>query len=210
MDPVDEGGTQRASNHNPEPIRRRPRRRPDPPPRNLWGRIKRWLGAEKKTPWDLLQLLIVPMFLTVLGLWFTAQQDDNRQRIEESRAQNAALQGYLDEMRRLVLEADLFRPETTTEVKAQKPGEAGTFYSVPEVNLLARARTLAVLETLGPTQKRSVVQFLVESNLIDRGYDLEGDPDDLEKPHHDQPYVNLDGANLSGAELKDLCFTVPT
>ena len=46
--------------------------------------------AEDKRLWDLLQLLIVPLVLVVIGLWFTAQQDARQRQIEEQRAQDAA------------------------------------------------------------------------------------------------------------------------
>src|SRR5215204_1622270 len=66
-----------------------------------------WTGFRGKTVWDLLQLLIVPLALAVVGLWFAAQQDARQQEIEnqradaerelaEQRAQDEALQSYLD------------------------------------------------------------------------------------------------------------------
>ncbi len=164
------------------------------------GKKKSWWGFREKTGWDWLELFIVPLALLLLGALFTALQAASQQRTEELRARNAALQGYLDEMRRLVIEGDLFHPESTTEVKARIPVEPGVYDEIPEVHLLARARTLAVLETLGPSQKRYVMQFLVESNLIDRGDDP-NDPKDQEKPYHDRPYVNLDDANLGSLPI---------
>ena len=46
----------------------------------------RW-GFRRKTVWDWMQLLIVPLALTVIGLWFAAQQDARQQRIEDQRAE---------------------------------------------------------------------------------------------------------------------------
>src|SRR5215212_2251559 len=34
-----------------------------------------WTGFRGKTVWDLLQILIVPLALAVIGLWFAAQQE---------------------------------------------------------------------------------------------------------------------------------------
>jgi hypothetical protein len=143
-----------------------------------------------KTIWDWLQLLIVPFALTVIGFLFTMQQDIRQQKIEdqraeserqlgEQRAQDAALQAYLDQMSTLLLADEGLRES--------KEGS--------EVRTLARARTLTVLGRLDGDRKWSVIQFLYESGLISKDavtVDLEGT--DLSKS-------NLSGANLSDAGL---------
>ena len=68
-------------------------------------------------PWedrlDWLALLILPFALIGFGLWFTAQQDQRQQQIENKRAeaerelaeqsaQDAALQAHLDQMSSLL------------------------------------------------------------------------------------------------------------
>src|SRR5829696_1763117 len=94
-----------------------------------WKRLWAWTEFGKKSGWDLLQLLIVPLALAVIGFVFTMQQDARQQRIEnqraqqaqkienrraeaerelaEQRAQDEALQAYLDQMSSLLLEKDL-------------------------------------------------------------------------------------------------------
>jgi cell division protein FtsB len=68
----------------------------------------RW-GFRGMTVRDWLQLLIVPLALVVISFLFTTQQDQRQQRIEnqraeaerdlaEQRAQDEALQAYLDQM----------------------------------------------------------------------------------------------------------------
>jgi hypothetical protein len=109
---------------------------------------------------DWLQLLIVPFALVVIGIVLTMQQDARQQRIEnqraeaerelaERRAQDEALQAYLDQMGNLLLEKDLRNSEQDGEVRT-----------------LARARTLTVLERLDPSRKTAVMQFLVEAKLV--------------------------------------------
>jgi uncharacterized protein YjbI with pentapeptide repeats len=126
----------------------------------------------------LLQLLIVPLALAVIGFWFTAQQDARQQQIEnkraeaernieEQRAQDAALQAYLDQMNTLFLEENL---------------------SDAKVRTLLRARTLTVLERLDPSRKAQVMRFLVEAKLVQRVG---------ERP----PLIGLSGANLSGTTM---------
>jgi uncharacterized protein YjbI with pentapeptide repeats len=140
----------------------------------------------RKTLWDWLQLFIVPLALAAIGLWFAAQQDAHQQKIEEKRAksdqhieeqraQDAALQAYLDQMSQLMLEGNL---------RGSKEGS--------EVRTLARARTRTVLGRLDGRRKGSVVQFLYEASLIDK-----------ENPVVSLSAVRLRGADLSDVELQD-------
>src|ERR671910_2393867 len=80
-----------------------------------------WTGFGDKTFWDWLQLLsalAIPVVLAAAGFWFTAQQDqrqeaiekqraESAQEIEEQRAQDEALQAYLDQMSTLLFKEDL-------------------------------------------------------------------------------------------------------
>jgi uncharacterized protein YjbI with pentapeptide repeats len=141
-----------------------------------------WTGFQGKTVWDFLQLLIVPLMLVAIGLVFSLQQDARQQRVEEQRAdaerelaerraQDEALQAYLNQMGSLLLEKDLRNSEEDSEERT-----------------LARARTLTVLGRLDASRKTAVMQFLVEAKLV-QSVD--------ERP----PIVGLSGANLSGANL---------
>jgi uncharacterized protein YjbI with pentapeptide repeats len=130
----------------------------------------------RKTLWDWLQLFIVPLALATLGLWFSVQQDTRQQLLEEQRAQNAALQAYLDQMSQLMLGGDLLR--SSEEDSA--------------VRTLARARTQTVLGQLDSDRKASVVQFLYEADLIK-----------AEDPVLNLSGVGLRDANLSQLDLSD-------
>jgi uncharacterized protein YjbI with pentapeptide repeats len=144
-----------------------------------------WTGFGDKTVWDWLQLLsalAIPVVLAAAGLWFTAQQDARQQNVEderakaerklaEQRAQDEALQAYLNQIGTLLLEKDLRKAQQDSEVRT-----------------LARARTLTVLERLDPSRKTAVMQFLNEAQLIQS---VEGS----------KPIITLSGANLSGAIL---------
>jgi uncharacterized protein YjbI with pentapeptide repeats len=95
------------------------------------------------TIWDWVKSLILPavvaIFGTVGGAWFTRQ-----------RAQETALQAYLDKMSELLIDEDLHK-------KADR-------YDATRVT--ARARTLAILRQLDGRRKRIVLLFLRESRLI--------------------------------------------
>ena len=134
---------------------------------NAWTR--RELGG--KTVWDWLQLLIVPIMLSLITVAFTWQQNERQQRIEgnrakqaqkienqsaeaerelaEQRAQDETLQAYLDQMGSLLLERDLHESEEGSDVRR-----------------LARARTLVVLDVLGSARQNRVLRFLEETELI--------------------------------------------
>jgi uncharacterized protein YjbI with pentapeptide repeats len=138
----------------------------------------------RKTLWDWLQLFIVPLALATLGLWFSVQQDTRQQLLEEQRAQNAALQAYLDQMSQLMLGGDLLRSSEEDS----------------EVRTLARARTQTVLGQLDSDRKASVVQFLYEASLIkeeDPVLNLSG----VGLRGANLSQLDLSGADLSGADL---------
>jgi uncharacterized protein YjbI with pentapeptide repeats len=161
-----------------------------------------WTGFQGKTVWDWLQLLVVPAVLAIGGFFlsgfFSALLEDQRAlneanqratelRLEESRTQDAALQEYLDQMNALLLDAELRKTEEGSAAR-----------------ILARARTLAVLERLDlnveepASRKTQVMRFLVEANLVQR---LEGRQPIIRLNHADLTNANLSGANLSGAWL---------
>src|SRR5205823_13603260 len=71
-----------------------------------------------KTLWDLLQLLIIPVVLTVGGLWFNQRQKEREQRETDQRAKTereiaednqrqTALQDYIDKISELLLHEHL-------------------------------------------------------------------------------------------------------
>jgi uncharacterized protein YjbI with pentapeptide repeats len=174
-----------------------------------WKRLWARTGVGDKTLWDLLQLLVVPLALAVIGFWFAAQQDQRQQHIENQRAeaerelavqraQDEALQAYLDQMNTLLLEKNLRESEEDSEART-----------------LARARTLTVLGRMDPSRKEAVIQFLDEAELVHRvegrgpivmlgSADLRGAV--LSDPDVNDPNLaaNLSGAHLVDAKLRDV------
>jgi uncharacterized protein YjbI with pentapeptide repeats len=173
----------------------------------------RW-GFRGKTVWNWLELLIVPLALAVIGLWFTTQQETRQQQIEnqraeaerelaQQRAQDESLQAYLDQMSTLMLEKDLRNSEEDSEVRT-----------------LARARTLTVLKRLDPSRKEEIMNFLVEADLVRGvgqsapvialgGADLQNTwmiGADLRGA--DLSLAHLEGAELASAELRGADMTV--
>ncbi len=60
-----------------------------------WKRLWEWTEFGKKSGWNWLELLsavAIPVVLAAIGFWFSSQQSTTQARIEEQRAQDAALQ----------------------------------------------------------------------------------------------------------------------
>lgn len=145
-----------------------------------WTGLVKNPSFQKRTLWDWLNLLIVPAVLALGGYFFTRSENRRTQEVAETRAQDEALQAYLDQMGHLLLEKRLRQSE---EDGAEESGEAQT---------LARARTQTILKRLDACHKRSIVEFLYEAQLIFAGssvLDLKG--------------VDLSGADLRGGNLSD-------
>lgn len=140
--------------------------------------------------WDWLDLLIVPAVLAGVGVWFSwaqhqhelnlaEKQEKADQRAIESRAQEAALQLYLDRMTELLLERKLAHPEGNEEVRE-----------------IARVRTLTILRRLDQTRVRFVLQFLHDLGLITD-----------ESPVVALAGAALRAAHLKGVELPQVCLS---
>ena len=128
----------------------------------IYGYLERpgWVGSSGKQFWDYLDLLIVPAALALGVYWLNQRQNERDQQVadaqqeralavESQRAQDEALQAYLDQMAQLLIEHPLRRAS---------PGD--------NLSTVARARTLTVLGRLGSARNRNVLQFLLESGLI--------------------------------------------
>src|SRR5215212_1786080 len=162
-----------------------------------------WTGLAKpkqRTFWDWLELLIVPVVLALGGYLFTRAENRRAQRlanqreqtdrqIEEQRAQETALQAYLEQITELVREG----------LRDEKP--------LSPLRLLTRGRTLSLFWQLDLNRKRALLQILHEAGLIKNeenpivglsGADLRG------------AYLrelNLNEAKLDGADLKGAALT---
>src|SRR5215212_6943832 len=114
----------------------------------------RW-GFRGMTVRGWLELLIVPMVLVGIGLLFEMQQADRQlatenqqQELADQRAQDEALQAYLNQMSQLMLERKL--------LEAEQGGP---------VHTLAQARTSTVILRLDAEHNESVARFLIDSGL---------------------------------------------
>jgi hypothetical protein len=114
--------------------------------RRLWE----WTRVGEKGLWDWLQLLIIPAVLAVGGFLFNQAAIERQQTAEEQRAQEVALQEYINGMENLLLDKDL---------RKSKEGD--------EVRTLATARTLTVLNRLGSGHDRTLATYYPAIDAID-------------------------------------------
>lgn len=138
-------------------------------------------APSRRTLWEWLQLLLIPLALTAAAFLLNQLQADRDQRREDLRASSqirssleasreSALGAYLDAIGRLMVDDGL---------------RQSAYGSVPRV--LARALTLHVLVQLDGRRKAAVVQFLREAQLISR----------------DNAVINLRDADLRHAVFAD-------
>jgi uncharacterized protein YjbI with pentapeptide repeats len=149
------------------------------------------------TLWEWMKLLIVPAVIAVGGLWFNRQQRGRELEIAERRAQDEALQTYLDQMSQMLADKD--RP-----LRKAPSGD--------DLRTVARARTLTVLGRLDRDRKGTVVQFLYDSHLISKHRPVIAlNTADLREATLREAVLNkcsligawLHRANLVGADLND-------
>src|SRR5215210_4781386 len=166
--------------------------------------VKNGLGVANKKAWNWLDVLVFPVVVAVAAVWYqkTEQERDSRRdreqrahehreamarkeledEIAERRAQDAALQAYLDQMSALLID--------------QGQREERDRYA--SIRVTARALTLVVLSQLDRNRKRTVLQFLREARLINR--DRNRPKGHLFRGRVFYPcVVGLDGADLSNA-----------
>jgi uncharacterized protein YjbI with pentapeptide repeats len=169
-------------------LRRKPYRR---------RRWRSYLGFRGKTVWDWLPIgiaFLIPLVIA-LGTWrITTEQgtlEDQRAQAErelaEQRAQDEALQAYLDQMTSLLLEKNLRESEKGSEVR-----------------ILAQARTATVIQALDGDGNRNVIRFLKEARLTGNIYGETPSAISL------LTRTDLQGARLEGADLSgiDLAYTI--
>lgn len=165
------------------------------------------LGFASKTFWDWIALLLLPITLLIIGLWFgtilkatelkkAAEERksdreiadklrDSEREIAVEKQQQDALEKYFDRMMVLLLEGDL-----SQEAR-------------PNVQRLARTLTLNILRQLGSDRNRQVMQFLQESDMLGVVNLRNGDLFEANLSGANLVGIDLSGSDLSEANLVD-------
>jgi cell division protein FtsB len=166
-----------------------------------WGfrgmTVREWL--------PLVAALLAPVVI-ILGIWgitwqlekLENQRAEAERELAEQRAQDEALQAYLDQMSQLILDRKLL--EVEQGVPVHEPGDP--------VHTLAQARTSTAILRLDAKHNESVTHFLINSGLSVRTKDsvrlLRGSTlshAKLGRAH--LPNADLGDADLIGADLSN-------
>ena len=152
-------------------------------------------GFSGKTSWEWLELLIVPAGLAI-GAFYLESQAERRQeeiattryeqeaQIADVRAKQETLDNYLEKMQELLLNRNLRNADEASEVRS-----------------VARAITTTAIREMGSDRNALLVNFLQESNLIQK-------PENTEENTGASLLslfigINLTETNLDSVNLKD-------
>jgi hypothetical protein len=187
-----------------------------------WISNFKWSGFQKKSFWDWLQLLIVPLILAfgAFSLNYASETRD-KQRAEE-RKQQELLKDYFSKMQTLIVETkkskdsqpkivETKKSVETTKSKDSQPNPDGAPL-LPEFIPIAQALTLAVLDELDGKRKGKVISYLADSKLITANIkDQKSKPViDLRKANLKKIVledVSLDGLSITGADMTEAKLT---
>jgi hypothetical protein len=171
-----------------------------------WGHIGKpmWEGARDKDIWDYLELLVVPAALAIGVYWLNQRQAAREERaqdalvahtlrVENERAQEAAVQAYLDQLSHLLLtqhDQKLIRMRVDDEVRQ-----------------VIQARSEPLLRSLSAPRRWSLILFMSIMGLLNKdrplisltGADLRG----VDGSGAPLQGIDLQGAQLSGADLSE-------
>jgi uncharacterized protein YjbI with pentapeptide repeats len=144
-----------------------------------------------KTLWDWLQLLIVPVILVGVSLWWSSSQNSRDKSRAEQVRQDTALSDYIQRMSGLMLHEKLLTAKPPNPLSGQ-----------PALAVIARTVTLTSLRLLDGERRGKVVLFLREASLI---INQDSGPrvwlKDADLSGADLTFADLRGADLSGADL---------
>src|SRR5215213_2224879 len=115
---------------------------------------RRWKTAPdeqvqpSKTVWDLLQLLIVPVILVGVSLWWSTSQDARDKARADHVRQDTTLDNYIQQMSDLMLDRKLMSSKRNAPVRS-----------------VAHTVTFTTLRRLDGERKGEVVRFLHDAHL---------------------------------------------
>jgi uncharacterized membrane protein len=133
-------------------------------------------GFTGKTWWDILELLIIPITLAglVIVIEYFERKKDRELNLDNQRER--LLQNYFNTLTGLILDKKLKESNAHDEVRE-----------------IARIKTLTTLKRLDRIRKSALLEFLLETELI-------------QAKHKGDPIISLKEANLKGARLVGACL----
>ena len=157
-----------------------------------WISNFKWSGFQKKSFWDWLQLLIVPLMLAFGAFYLNYASETRDKQIAEEGKQQELLKDYFSKMQTLIL-AEKTLPKSNNKPTGSPSLDQNQPKLSPESQAIARALTLAVLDELDGKRKGKVISYLADSKLIIEGPTLKSKSE-----------INLEHANLKYIVLQDV------
>jgi uncharacterized protein YjbI with pentapeptide repeats len=140
-----------------------------------WISNFKWSGFQKKSFWDWLQLLIVPLMLAFGAFYLNYASESTDKQIAKEREQQELLKDYFSKMQTLIVET-----KKSKELQILNQDRL-----LEDFKPIAQALTLAVLDELDGKRKGKVITYLAESKFIGK----------------DNPIITLEKANLQKLKL---------
>lgn len=163
-------------------------------PKKILNGFWKWTGIGEKKMWDLLQLLLVPLFIFVATNSLQEDAKKREKKAAEDRARQETLNSYLDVMTKLLLEAK----QKTTSVDEEP--------QLATIQVLAKTRTLTALRTLDCERSILLLKFLREAKLAK----LIGERSSSKELKIDFKSANLRNADLKTADLSNIDLSTAT
>ncbi|MDX2239888.1 MAG: pentapeptide repeat-containing protein [Leptolyngbyaceae cyanobacterium bins.302] len=159
-----------------------------------------WLRVRRKTAWDWMQLLIVPIILAG-ATWYLQDQAKRREdALKTDKERQETLNKYYEFISTLLSKESQESSESSQNASEDVKFETSKW-------IIARARTLTALQELDNPRKVQLLSFLNEAKLINRGDPriklVDADLRNLNLKKTALCGVSLRGANLSGADLRN-------
>ncbi|HEX4208049.1 MAG TPA: pentapeptide repeat-containing protein [Ktedonobacteraceae bacterium] len=142
------------------------------------------MGFTGKTPWDFIQLLLIPLVFAGIGYWFSFTQTQSNLQ-NSQRQYDTNLQITMDQQRETELTTCLNEIGDlllNKNLRGVKPGD--------EVRVVARGDVLAALWRMDGVRRGLLMQYLSEAGLISKS--------------RSTSIIDLKGADLSGADLRNV------
>ncbi|MCA2641355.1 MULTISPECIES: pentapeptide repeat-containing protein [unclassified Microcystis] len=167
---------------------------------STWISNFKWSGFQKKSFWDWLQLLIVPLILAFGAVYLNSVSET----IAKDGEQQELLKDYFSKMQTLIVETkkskdsqpkivETKKSVETTKSKDSQPNPDGAPL-LPEFIPIAEALTFAVLDQLDGKRKGKVITYLADSKLITANI----------KDKDPKPVIDLKNANLKKIKIDNL------
>ncbi|MEX1071158.1 MAG: pentapeptide repeat-containing protein [Anaerolineales bacterium] len=150
-----------------------------------------------KTVWDLLDLMLIPIFIALIGILYSQQSTNTHFEVAEQQRRDDVVSKFITDVESIVSPADF---DKSTDTPQLKDGEIAT--------IEARLRT--IVKNLDGERKSQLIHFLYKCNLLGGilpKHDAFGGVSQARNQVIDVTDVDLSRINLSGVNLAGIVLS---